>query len=245
MGYIYIIKNKINSKVYIGQTRKTINDRWKEHLSNVFIRDQAIYLAMRKYGIENFYIEELEYVENDNYIDNREIFYIRKYNSLAPNGYNLILTGKSFKNDNPMFHPEIAQKVSKHFIGDKNPAKRPEVKEKIRQSRLGTKASAETRKKMSENNRRYWKGKSWSEEHKKQFSETHWCKGRFRGLNPNSKRVARLNKNTLETLEEYDSIQSAIDWVHNNISSIASATNISRVCNNKQKTAFGFSWKFI
>lgn len=244
MGYIYIIKNTINSKVYIGQTRKTIEARWKEHLSNVFVRDQAIYLAMRKYGSENFYIEELEHVENSN-IDERETFYIKKYNSLAPNGYNLILTGKSFKNDNPMFHPEIAQKVSQSFIGDKNPAKRPEVREKIRKSRLGTKASEETKTKMSQNNGRYWLGKTRSEEYKKHFSETHWCRGRYKGLNPNSKKVARLDKNTLEILEEYDSLQSAIEWVHKNVSSTASWTNISKVCNNKQKSAFGFLWKFI
>lgn len=31
-GFIYIIKNTINNKVYIGQTRTSVNQRWSEHL---------------------------------------------------------------------------------------------------------------------------------------------------------------------------------------------------------------------
>ena len=31
MGYIYMIKNKINGKMYIGQTVKDINIRWRDH----------------------------------------------------------------------------------------------------------------------------------------------------------------------------------------------------------------------
>jgi len=32
MGYIYIIKNDINDKIYIGQTSRSIEVRWKEHV---------------------------------------------------------------------------------------------------------------------------------------------------------------------------------------------------------------------
>ena len=32
MGYIYKIINDINDKIYIGQTIRTIEERWKEHL---------------------------------------------------------------------------------------------------------------------------------------------------------------------------------------------------------------------
>lgn len=42
MGYIYIIKNKINDKVYIGQTRGEIKDRFSKHLSMArYLKDKS------------------------------------------------------------------------------------------------------------------------------------------------------------------------------------------------------------
>lgn len=247
IGYIYIIKNKKNSKVYIGQTTKTVENRWKEHIYHASHnkRNQLLYSAMRKYGIDNFYIEVLEIVKETQSLDEREIFYINNYNSLSPNGYNMTNGGSLFKDDNPMYHEEIKNKVSEKLKGDLNPSKNPIIKEKIRQKALGKKISLETREKMSKNNGRFWQGKKLSEETRKKISENHGCRGKFGGLNPNSKKVQRLDKKTFEKLEEYESISVAIIWVRNNINPNASASNISSVCNGHQKTAFGYIWKFV
>lgn len=239
-GYIYIIKNKVNQKYYVGQTNKTIKIRWKQHKDSYKIRNQVIYLAMRKYGIENFYIEEIEKIP-EKQLDNREQYWIKKLDTMTPNGYNMTYGGDF----NPMHIPEIAQKVSKHFIGDKNPAKRPEVREKIRQSALGKKASEETKKKMSVNNGKYWKGKKHSLETRKKISENHSCRGKFGGLNPNSKCVARIDEKTNIILEKYNSLKEAEHWINNNIKSNATYTNITKCCNGKQKTAYGFKWTYI
>ena len=63
-GYIYIIKNDINNKVYIGKTLlPTIEERFKEHLKESIrerSKNRPLYNAMNKYGIEHFYIELLE-----------------------------------------------------------------------------------------------------------------------------------------------------------------------------------------
>lgn len=92
MGIIYIIKNTINEKVYIGQTSRTLEIRWKEYLRHYKCGDQAIYAAMRKYGIENFFVEKIEECEEDR-LDEREIYWIQKYNSFN-NGYNSTLGGR-------------------------------------------------------------------------------------------------------------------------------------------------------
>ena len=92
MGIIYIIKNTINEKVYIGQTNRTLEIRWKEYLRHYKRGDQAIYAAMRKYGIENFFVEKIEECEEDR-LDEREIYWIQKYNSFN-NGYNSTLGGR-------------------------------------------------------------------------------------------------------------------------------------------------------
>ena len=245
MKYIYIIKNKINDKVYIGQTKKSIEKRWNEHLKNTKTRNQLIYLAMNKYGIENFYIELLEEVPENVSLDEREIYYIKQYNSISPNGYNMIKGGSNFKDDNPMYHKEIAKKVSEKFIGDKNPAKRPEVRLKISEYAKNHRASEETKKKMSINNCRYWKDKKLPKETCEKISKNHWSRGLYGGLNHSSKKVVRIDKYTDEILQTYNSIKEACDWVKENIRNNAQASNISRVCHGRQKTAFGFKWKII
>ena len=58
MGYIYKIVNDINGKIYIGQTTRTIQERWKEHIKESLgtRANHPIYRAMRKYGNEHFQI---------------------------------------------------------------------------------------------------------------------------------------------------------------------------------------------
>lgn len=98
IGYIYKITNKINGKVYIGQTRKSIKQRWNEHKKTAFTKsgrtsDYPLYRAFRKYGIENFKIEEIEecYFEK---LNEREIYWIKYYNSTSKKGYNQSLGGQ-------------------------------------------------------------------------------------------------------------------------------------------------------
>lgn len=89
MGIIYKIYNDINDKVYIGQTRQKLNDRWHAHKYNAEhkIYDYYLYRAMNKYGIDNFHIEIVEECPNEE-LNEKEIAYINKFNSYAPNGYN-------------------------------------------------------------------------------------------------------------------------------------------------------------
>ena len=93
MGYIYKIVNDINDKMYIGQTSRSIQERWKEHLkeSNSARSNHPIYRAMRKYGNEHFSIEEIEQVDND-LLNQREQYWIEEYNSYN-SGYNATLGG--------------------------------------------------------------------------------------------------------------------------------------------------------
>ena len=64
MGFIYKITNSINNKIYIGQTARTLNIRWKEHKVASISSDRPLYKAMRKYGIDNFHIEIIEEIPN-------------------------------------------------------------------------------------------------------------------------------------------------------------------------------------
>lgn len=89
---IYIIKNDINDKAYIGQTVNP-KQRWEQYCSLVKNKPnvQVITKAMKKYGIGHFTMSILE-TDVVNY-DEREKYWIQKYNSLVPNGYNIAIGG--------------------------------------------------------------------------------------------------------------------------------------------------------
>ena len=88
-GFIYKITNKVNNKSYIGQTRYTVEFRWRQHQhkkDNTYFHN-----AIHKYGIENFTVETLEECEVED-LNSREIFNIAKYDTFK-NGYNLTIGG--------------------------------------------------------------------------------------------------------------------------------------------------------
>ena len=93
-GRIYIIKNKINNKVYVGQTKVSIKLRFQNHLSAARCgRDYIIGKAIRKYGEENFYVELLEECLASE-LNEREMYWITFYNATDNKfGYNMSLGG--------------------------------------------------------------------------------------------------------------------------------------------------------
>ena len=82
------------NKKYIGKTTKTIEQRFKEHLKDCKKRreeQRPLYNAMNYYGIEHFWIEELEKINVED-LEDREIYWINYYNSYK-NGYNATIGG--------------------------------------------------------------------------------------------------------------------------------------------------------
>ena len=92
---IYKITNKINNKIYIGQS-VNIEQRFYTHCSDALNKADNNYFhnAIRKYGKENFYIEIIEECPEEE-LNDREIYWINKYNSTDTSiGYNSTLGGE-------------------------------------------------------------------------------------------------------------------------------------------------------
>lgn len=93
---IYIIKNTINDKVYVGQS-VNIQARWYAHCNSAKRNTQdshvQIHAAMKTLGIKNFFYEVLEECKIED-LNKREQYYIQQYDSYK-NGYNMTLGGES------------------------------------------------------------------------------------------------------------------------------------------------------
>lgn len=91
---IYLITNIINDKKYIGQTKSCINRRFSQHCEER--NKTCISYAIKKHGKMNFTIKVLKAnVDTQERLNYLEAFYIKKYNTLAPNGYNIEKGGYS------------------------------------------------------------------------------------------------------------------------------------------------------
>ena len=87
IGSLYIIKNNINDKVYIGKTYARAEVRFKEHIRDCKrFPDRPLYRAINKYGAEAFSLEVLgQYIESE--LELKEIEAIKDYKSYT-DGYN-------------------------------------------------------------------------------------------------------------------------------------------------------------
>jgi group I intron endonuclease len=92
LGVIYKITNNINGKSYIGQTIRPLKRRWQEHCQNVE-RCKVLHRAIVKYGKENFTIKEIDTADTSNELNDKEIYWIKYYSTLIPDGYNMTKGG--------------------------------------------------------------------------------------------------------------------------------------------------------
>jgi group I intron endonuclease len=177
MYKIYLITNFYNLKKYIGITKFSIEERFSQHIKRGFLLTEAI----KKYGKEMFSIELVEEVESSERAYELEMFYIKKYNTKAPNGYNLTDGGDGIFgwNITDEYREQCSSRVKELHknkkVGMYGKKHTEETKKKMSDSSKGNKnclgrvLSDETKLKISESN----KGKVLSDLVRKKISENH------------------------------------------------------------------------
>lgn len=125
--FIYKITNKINNKVYIGQTIRPVQDRWKRHINDALhnVLDTHFARAIRYYSPENFIIETIDTATNQEELNQKEQYWIRFYDSIS-NGYNETdaiskCGGNTYKSKTPEEMKKISEKIRQSKLGGKNP----------------------------------------------------------------------------------------------------------------------------
>ena len=79
-GYIYLIKNKINNKVYIGQTVRNLRKRINEHKADFISQkhtNKYLLKSFNKYGWDNFEFSIIDTANNIDELNEKEINHIR------------------------------------------------------------------------------------------------------------------------------------------------------------------------
>ena len=105
---IYKVTNKLNNKVYIGQSIH-IYRRWCEHCQPS--ATSLLGKAIQKYGKENFVFEVLEEIVDINALTQKESEYIKLYNSIVPNGYNIVEESESNPTNYSLYDKETFNEI--------------------------------------------------------------------------------------------------------------------------------------
>lgn len=246
MGYIYKIINIKNQKIYIGQTtKKRPTDRFSQHKYLVLHPQQEksisyLHRAMKSDGIDNFKFEIIEQVDNL-LLNEREKYWIKQYNSLVPNGYNLTVGGQGTPGfSRPQSQEEKNKKgnsVKKYYQNH------PQAREKVSQRTKKLWKDPEYREKVISGNKKFYqqhpdmfKGKNnpmYGKHHTEEALEKIRAHAATRKL-----KIAQLNKDTLEIIQIFDGVkdaEKALNVSHGWLSKAA----------RQNKIAYGFRWKFL
>nr|DAI99448.1 MAG TPA: intron associated endonuclease [Caudoviricetes sp.] len=174
---VYKATNKINNKVYIGITTKTLEHRKRIHIRDSKTKDTYFYRALRKYGENNFEWEIIDSAETMEELEELERYYINLYDSFnnKKKGYNSTSGGYNLYE----ITDEERRNRSKRAKGENNPM-------------YGVESPM--------------KGKHFTEEHKSKISNALKKSYRphvVGGSNPSAKRVINLDtKEIFETLTD-------------------------------------------
>jgi hypothetical protein len=212
MPYIYKISNDINDKLYIGKTLYTIERRWYQHKNNAKNRQDLkhlpLYSAMNKYGIEHFFIEEIEEVSDEKQLSSREQYWIKFYNTYNY-GYNASIGGDGLQ----LYDYDFIWELWQQGKTIKEISTIISCNDYVVRTVLDIhKISTEERKERS-------------------------YKQQLNSHKPFQRAVYKINPNTDEILEEFESVSIAAKAIGGNDSAL------SKACNNN-KIYYNFKWKY-
>ena len=247
-GYIYCITNEIDGRLYIGQTKDPYK-RWNRHLG--YARHQNykskgdLYLDMGRLGADNFSFKVIDTCEHAE-MDEREKFWIRKLNSLAPNGYNLLRGGVTLRGkDNPFWRHKHTQETKKK-ISIKNTGRvwTDEQRELAKKRNSGENAPFYGRHHTPESIAKLVRSNT-ERGHYKRASEA--MKGNDRWKYVKRKRVAMISMKTGEVIREFTNAVEAGNFLKDQGLTKAKHPNniVTGVCSGNERSAAGYYWEYI
>jgi group I intron endonuclease len=156
MYSIYIIRNKTNSKLYVGQTNN-MKRRQGRHKYEAFtkLNNKPIYRSIRKYGLDNFEFIEIEQHTKET-IDEAEQFWVQFFRSNKKEfGYNLT-GGGQLATKTVVIKPRTPSMLGKHH-SEETKQSMSEQRQGAGNSFFGKQHSQQSKQLMSQNpNRKFF-----------------------------------------------------------------------------------------
>ena len=260
---MYIHKNKVNGKVYIGITSYEPQKRWAN--GNGYKNSRRFYNAIKKYGWNGF--EHKILYENLSFKKacELEVKLIEDYDSTnKAKGYNIKLGGEIHKQSEETkqilssirtgtkMSEETRQKISQSLTGENcywyGKSRDNEKKSLISKKRKGVKMPDEIKEKISatmQGENCYWYGRHLSDEHKRKISEGNVGKHLTTETKQSiSKTLLKRGGTKVDQysmdgqfLKKWNSISQAAKAVGGDFSHLAK-------CCKKNKPAYGYVWKY-
>ena len=253
IAWIYKITNEINGKIYIGQTIKTPQKRFDEHVKSAKRGcEYKFHRAIRKYGAENFTLSVIEECERDN-LNEKEIYWIDYYNSYY-SGYNSTKGGNGLTKPLPSFEVVSCLYIEKDLTVEQIANVLEICQDSVR--KILKDGGVKVKKKP------LYDYKDIAKEYKK-ILDLHAVMDKFgcsyevvrracekwnieilsaeeATKRKHQKTVYQFDPKTLALVKSYPSLADAGEALGDR----CRAMNISAVCRGKQKTAYGFLWSF-
>lgn len=236
IGTIYLIKNKINNKLYIGQTIRSLQERMHEYErgdGNDYINN-----SIKKYGFNNFEFSIIDTAATIDELNEKEIYYINKYNTRDKAiGYNIEYGGR-----NSIPAEETREKMSKSHKGIKQSeewiSKRVHKQGSEAALKYGKPKTDEEKKYLSKNSPKFWQNKQRSDETKEKIRQTKLNSGMSeKTVAAICKPVYKLNLTTKD-IKKFQSTKEA------SINEGVNQSTISRWCKNN-KIVGEFRWYYL
>lgn len=110
-GVVYKHVNKLNGKVYVGQTCQDVERCFRKNSKKHkgYKNSTAFYNAIKKYGWDNFETTILVSCTNQDDLNYMKEYFINYYNSVVPNGYNSL----AITNNKVVYPQPVRTKISK------------------------------------------------------------------------------------------------------------------------------------
>ncbi len=158
---IYLITNNVNGKRYVGLTSRSVSERWAEHLEEArgSRSQRALTLAIRKYGVPAFTIEQIAEADDWDSLCVAEVDLIESLGTKAPLGYNMTDGGEGCRGlcDEALGRMREKCRKLRHTT---------ESRQKISEAGTGRIVSDETKARISDKH----SGKVLSQEHRQKLS---------------------------------------------------------------------------
>ncbi len=114
-GIVYLLIDGTNDRHYVGQTTKTLEERFKRHARS---KKSLIGRTIRTHGADNFVSVILKECDSKKELDRWEKHFIKSYDSMSPNGYNFTEGGDGVVGYSPT--AEVLAKIVASHTGKKH-----------------------------------------------------------------------------------------------------------------------------